>query len=83
MYMHVFSVSVYSPLYLTTNTKKSRLFSDVCVKYEHILDPFRRFLFTHLDFSLFSVDKCNASVRTISSNMEAISWLPLPCNAAM
>ena len=29
MYMHVFSVSDYSPLYLTTNTKKSKLiFSD-------------------------------------------------------
>ena len=35
MYMRVFSVSVYSPLYLTTNTEKSRLFSDACVKYEH------------------------------------------------
>ena len=35
MYMHVFLVSVYSPLYLTTNTKKSRLFSEACVKYEH------------------------------------------------
>ena len=35
MYMRVFSVSVYSPLYLTTNTMKSRLFSDACVKYEH------------------------------------------------
>ena len=35
MYMHVFSISVYSSLYLTTITKKSRLFSDACVKYEH------------------------------------------------
>ena len=35
MYMHVFSVSVYSPLYLTTNAKKLRLLSDACVKYEH------------------------------------------------
>ena len=34
MYMHVFAVSVYSPLYLTTNTIKSRLLSDACVKYE-------------------------------------------------
>ena len=35
MYMHVFSVSVYNPLCLTTNTKKSRFFSDACVKYKH------------------------------------------------
>ena len=35
MYMHVFSVSVYSPLYLTTNTKKSKLFTGAFVKYEH------------------------------------------------
>ena len=35
MYIHVFSVSVYSPVYLTTNTKKTRLFCDACVKYEH------------------------------------------------
>ena len=35
MYMHVFSVSVYSPLYLTTNAGKSRLFSDACIKYEY------------------------------------------------
>ena len=35
MYMHVFSVSVYSPLYFTTNTKKSRLLSDACVRYEN------------------------------------------------
>ena len=32
--MHVFSVSVYSLVYLTTNTEKSRLFSDAGVKYE-------------------------------------------------
>ena len=35
MYMHVISVSVYGTLYLTTNTIKSRFFSDACVKYEH------------------------------------------------
>ena len=33
--MHVFSISVYSPLYSTTNTMKSRLFSEACVKYDH------------------------------------------------
>ena len=77
MYKHLFSVSVYSPLYLTTNTKKSRLFSDACVKM-NILDPFRRFLFTHLDFCPFSVDKCNATVEIISSKMEKISWLNCP-----
>ena len=39
----------------------------------NILDPFRRFLFTHLDFCAFSVEKCNATVKTISCKMEAIS----------
>ena len=34
----------------------------------NILDPFRRFLSTHLDFCAFSVDKCNATVKTISSS---------------
>ena len=36
MYKHVFPVSVYNPLYLTTTAKKSRLFSDACVKYKHL-----------------------------------------------
>ena len=40
---------------------------------KNILDPFRRFLFTDLDFCAFPVDKCNATVKTISSKMEAIS----------
>ena len=35
MCMHVFSVSVYSSMYLTTNTMKSKIFCDACVKYEH------------------------------------------------
>ena len=29
MYMHVFSVSVYSPLYLTTNTTRREKYSNV------------------------------------------------------
>ena len=33
--MPVFFVSVFSPLYLTTNTMKSRVLSDACVKYEY------------------------------------------------
>ena len=41
----------------------------------NILDPFSRFLFTHLDFCAFSVDRCNATVKTISNKMKAISWL--------
>ena len=45
----------------------------------NILDPFRRFLFTHLDFGAFPMDKCYVTVKTISSKMEVISWLPLPC----
>ena len=32
----------------------------------NILDPFRRFIFTHLDFNAFSMDKCNTTVKTIS-----------------
>ena len=71
MYRNVFSVSVYSPLYLTTYTMKSRLCSDACVKYEHH-DPFRSFFFTQLDFRACLIDKCNATVQTISSKMEAI-----------
>ena len=49
----------------------------------NILDPFRCFLFTQLDFCAFSVDKCNATVKTISSKMEAISWLPLTLASKM
>ena len=77
VYMHVFPVSVYSPLYLTTNTMKSRLFSDACVKYEHAWS-LQTLFFTHHDFCAFPMDKCNATVKTISSKIEAISWLPLP-----
>ena len=35
MYMHVFSESGKSAVFNNVNTKKSRLFSDACVKYEH------------------------------------------------
>ena len=35
--------------------------------WKNILDPFRRFLFTHLHFWAFSVDECYATVKTISS----------------
>ena len=35
-------------------------------------------ILTHLDFWVFPMGKCNATVKKISSKMEAISWLPLP-----
>ena len=44
----------------------------------NILDPFEHFHFTHLDFCPFSAGKCNATVKIISSKMEAIPWLHYP-----
>ena len=35
----------------------------------NILDSFRRFLFTHLDLCAFTMEKCNATFKTISNNM--------------
>ena len=54
MYLHVFSISVYSPLYLTTNTEKSRLFSDARVKYEHPGSIWMFFFSFTLIFALFT-----------------------------
>ena len=54
MYMHVFSVSVYSPLYLTTNTKKIKTFQWRVCKIWTSLIQLDAFFSLALMFALFT-----------------------------